>query len=71
MITEINRLGQSIGKITIAECVENESVRQILERIGVDLIQGYLIGRPEPMETLAGYLEKTRPRRRKGRGKRR
>lgn len=52
MIREINRLGHAMGKITVAENVETEVIRAILTRIGVDYVQGYLVGRPQPLEML-------------------
>lgn len=55
-IAEINRLGQSMGKITVAECVETESVRRCLQSVGFDQMQGYLLGYPAPLDELAGHL---------------
>jgi EAL domain-containing protein (putative c-di-GMP-specific phosphodiesterase class I) len=39
-----------VGVKTIAECVETEEVRDALIGIGIDLVQGYLIHRPAPLE---------------------
>ncbi|WP_376691115.1 EAL domain-containing protein [Wenzhouxiangella sp. EGI_FJ10409] len=58
-IAEINRLGQSMGKITVAECVETESVQGCLKSVGFDLMQGYLVGHPAPLDELIVHL--TRP----------
>ncbi|NBD95876.1 MAG: EAL domain-containing protein [Gammaproteobacteria bacterium] len=58
-IEQINRLGHTMGKTTIAECVETESVRRQLEAAGIDLVQGYLFGRPRPLSELEGYLAET------------
>lgn len=55
-ISEMNRLGQAMGKITIAECVESESVRAQLQRVGVDLMQGYFVDMPSPLESLSEVL---------------
>ena len=41
-----------VGVKTIAEFVENDAVRQELRAIGVDMAQGYLVHRPEPLERL-------------------
>ncbi len=47
MVKAINEIGQSLGKITIAEHVENEAVLDKLALMGVNLAQGYHIGSPE------------------------
>jgi EAL domain-containing protein (putative c-di-GMP-specific phosphodiesterase class I) len=41
-----------VGVKTIAEFVEREDVREALRVIGVDMAQGYLIHRPEPLMQL-------------------
>lgn len=66
MIEEINRMGQSMSKITVAECVETETIREKLEYLGIDLVQGYLFGRPAPLETLEEHLDNLAARRETG-----
>ena len=45
-----------IGVRTIAECVETEDVRDALAAIGIDMIQGWLVHRPAPLEdSFAAY----------------
>lgn len=39
---------QGFGKTTVAEFVEDEETLSILREIGVDHVQGYLLGRPGP-----------------------
>jgi EAL domain-containing protein (putative c-di-GMP-specific phosphodiesterase class I) len=46
MVESMNQVAHALGKITIAECVENEKTLQRLKRIGVDCAQGNHIGRP-------------------------
>jgi diguanylate cyclase (GGDEF)-like protein/PAS domain S-box-containing protein len=41
-----------VGVKTIAEFVERDDVRQSLREIGIDMAQGYLIHRPEPLANL-------------------
>lgn len=41
-----------VGVKTIAEFVERDDVRQALHEIGIDMAQGYLIHRPEPIGNL-------------------
>lgn len=55
-ISEINRLGQAMGKITVAECVETEAVHDRLREAGFDLMQGYLVGFPESLDQLPRHL---------------
>jgi diguanylate cyclase (GGDEF)-like protein len=48
-VRAINRLAQGIGMMTIAEAVENEATWKMLKDIGVNLAQGYFIGKPIPL----------------------
>ncbi len=41
-----------VGVKSIAEYVEDQGIRDALQEIGVDLVQGYLIHRPEPLSQL-------------------
>lgn len=52
MVSTINHLGHIMGISTIAECVENNSQLSMLQEIGVDYAQGFLIARPMPLEDL-------------------
>ncbi len=49
LVRSINDVGKVMGKVTIAEFVENEAILGKLREIGVDYAQGYGIGRPIPM----------------------
>ena len=49
MVSTINQIAHSLGLRTIAEFVENEQEIELLKRIGVDYIQGYCVGRPNPL----------------------
>jgi diguanylate cyclase (GGDEF)-like protein len=48
MVESINQIGQVMGLKTIAEFVECETILAELKKIGVDYVQGYGIGKPEP-----------------------
>jgi Amt family ammonium transporter len=48
MVESINHIGHLLGKITIAEFVENAETLQLLQKIGLDYVQGYHIGKPQP-----------------------
>lgn len=47
IVKSMNDVAQAMGKLTVAEFVETESIMHMLEMIGVDYLQGYHIGRPE------------------------
>jgi diguanylate cyclase (GGDEF)-like protein len=49
VLRSIVNLGQSLGLTVLAEGVENEVQAEVLERMGVERIQGYLLGRPMPL----------------------
>jgi diguanylate cyclase (GGDEF)-like protein len=50
MVRAINKLGQLLGKETIAEFVETDEVARELGKIGVNHIQGYAIAHPQSLE---------------------
>lgn len=52
MVASINNIGHIMGLKTIAEFVEDSASLNLLRQIGVDYVQGYHIGRPEPLESL-------------------
>lgn len=41
-------IAHSLGKKTVAEFVERESTLELLRSYGVDFVQGYLVGKPQP-----------------------
>ena len=46
MVEAINNIGHVMGIETIAESVENGSILQALQKMGVDHAQGYAIEKP-------------------------
>jgi EAL domain-containing protein (putative c-di-GMP-specific phosphodiesterase class I) len=52
MVRSINDIAHLMGKQTIAEFVETESVLVLLRSLGVDHAQGYFIGKPAPLDTV-------------------
>lgn len=46
MVSTINHLAHVMGLETVAEFVESEELLQALQSLGVDYVQGYLIGQP-------------------------
>lgn len=49
VITGIIALARSLGLHTVAEGVETESQKTVLETLGCDMIQGYLVSEPVPV----------------------
>jgi len=62
MVSAINDVGHALGIQTIAEFVESEEHIDMLRHMGVDFLQGYGVGRPEPMNTGEREIEDSRPR---------
>lgn len=48
-VKALTDVAKGLGKITVAEFVEDEETLQLLESFGVDYAQGYYIGRPSPI----------------------
>ena len=47
MVKSINDIGHVMGMKTIAEFVENEDIKNALEKLGVNFAQGYGVGKPQ------------------------
>lgn len=52
MVQAISDIGHVMGIQTIAEWVEDDLTLGMLKKIGVDYAQGYLIGKPVPIEQI-------------------
>ncbi|MDD3519429.1 MAG: EAL domain-containing protein, partial [Chromatiales bacterium] len=52
MVQAINAIGHVMGLKTIAEFVENAAILERLGEIGVDFVQGYHLGRPQPLDEM-------------------
>ncbi|MFV8783593.1 EAL domain-containing protein [Microbulbifer sp. SA54] len=50
IVESINQVAHRLKARTIAEFVEDEATAVRLNAIGVDFVQGYYIGRPQPLE---------------------
>ena len=48
MVAAINDIAHSMGRKTIAEYVEDRETLMTLRSMGVDFVQGYYFGRPQP-----------------------
>lgn len=53
LVRSILETGQFLGIKTVAGFVESEEALARLAELGVDCVQGYLIGEPKPLESLA------------------
>lgn len=49
-------MARAVGARTIAEFVETEDQARLMEQMGVDFIQGWLVGKPVPLPTIERLL---------------
>jgi diguanylate cyclase (GGDEF)-like protein/PAS domain S-box-containing protein len=59
VIESMNRIGHVLGFKMIAEWVEDAQTLQLLEKIGIDYVQGFELAEPHPFHSKAKSLEKT------------
>lgn len=52
LVRSFNDIAHTLGMQTIAEFVENDQIREKLDSIGIDHVQGYAVHKPEPLENL-------------------
>jgi diguanylate cyclase (GGDEF)-like protein len=52
MVESINTIGKKLGKRTVAEFVENDRIKRILQEIDVDYAQGFGLHKPEPLSNI-------------------
>ncbi len=63
IVNAIMGLGRAMGRPVVAEGVETREQLELLRELGCDEVQGYLIGKPQAIETYADITEQRRPRR--------
>jgi EAL domain-containing protein (putative c-di-GMP-specific phosphodiesterase class I) len=56
LVTAATAMGHGLGLQVVAEGVETAAQAALLRRLGVDLLQGYLLGRPLPAEQVSEML---------------
>jgi diguanylate cyclase (GGDEF)-like protein/PAS domain S-box-containing protein len=56
LASALNQIGHSLGLRTIGAEAEDEGAIAALREIGVDLVQGFCVGRPEPFEAALDSL---------------
>jgi EAL domain-containing protein (putative c-di-GMP-specific phosphodiesterase class I) len=52
VIRDLVRLVSDLGSVSLAEGVETEAEAEVCRDMGFQLIQGYLTGKPVPLEHL-------------------
>jgi diguanylate cyclase (GGDEF)-like protein len=57
IVEGMNHIGHKMNLRTVAEYVETKEISDKLKEIGIDYIQGYFIGKPEPIDDIAFALE--------------
>lgn len=55
-VKAMHDIARAQGKLTVAEFVEDAEALSILRELGVDLAQGYYLGRPVAMTPVASAL---------------
>jgi diguanylate cyclase (GGDEF)-like protein/PAS domain S-box-containing protein len=57
LTNSVLRIGESLGKLIIAEGVENDHQRSLLAGLGCEVVQGFLFSRPLDAATLESWLD--------------
>ena len=52
VVQSVTSVARTMGLLTIAEFVEDDRIRNVLEGYGVDYLQGYGVGKPMPLAEL-------------------
>jgi diguanylate cyclase (GGDEF)-like protein/PAS domain S-box-containing protein len=53
IVEAVHSIGRGIGLRTIAECVQDDAILEVLRKIGADYGQGFALGAPRPLTTNA------------------
>lgn len=56
MVRSIAEVARIMDKVTVAEFVETPQQAEVLTRVGIDYLQGYGIGKPQPLAELFAEL---------------
>ena len=57
MVAAITQVAKVMELDTVAEYVESEETRKLIEELGVDFAQGHAIGKPEPLDDVLAALD--------------
>ena len=56
MVAAITQVAKVMGLETVAEYVESQETRAVVEELGVDFAQGHAIGKPVPLDDVLDDL---------------
>jgi diguanylate cyclase (GGDEF)-like protein len=56
IVDSTNQMAHAMGLRLVAEGVEDEEIAQLLAMLGIDVLQGYHIGRPMPSGDIAAWV---------------
>ncbi|MFY0407644.1 EAL domain-containing protein [Solicola sp. PLA-1-18] len=56
VVAAVHAMSQALGKVTVAEGIETDAQLRAVHEIGCELVQGYLLGRPEPVPDATSTL---------------
>ncbi len=60
ILASVVSIAHGMGKTTVAEFVASEEILTVCRELGVDLVQGYHVGRPAPLETVSTWAQQGR-----------
>ncbi|MBI2383108.1 MAG: EAL domain-containing protein [Gammaproteobacteria bacterium] len=61
IVTALKAVADATGKRTVAEFVDNRTALDLLQKLGVHYLQGWLFAKAMPLDELPRYLERFRP----------
>jgi EAL domain-containing protein (putative c-di-GMP-specific phosphodiesterase class I) len=68
LVGSVIELAHRMGLKVVGEGVETEAVAETLTRLGCDVLQGFLFGKPVPSDDFAQWMQRMPASRRAGRG---
>jgi Amt family ammonium transporter len=57
MARSIAEISRTLGKATVAECIESAEALETVRQLGIQFGQGYHLGRPKPLFDFLGGLQ--------------
>ena len=58
VVASVVGLAHQLGLTALAEGVETDEQMAVVRRLGCDLVQGYLLGRPMPADEVDRFLDR-------------
>jgi len=58
LVKAINFIAKELGIKTVAECIEEEKLADLLYILGMDYLQGFYLAKPMPLEELERLIKK-------------